>query len=70
MTMNTEIFESAQQVLSFGQFIHKLNQKHKILVRKREKCLNKLTRLKMSVVFNETCLNEGLLPTYTNVIIK
>ena len=61
--MGTEMLESARG--TFGQFLCTLNQKNKTLVRRREKILQKLSRLKSSIVFNKTCLYEGLLPTYT-----
>ena len=66
MNMNTEIFESARG--TFGQFLCTLTPKNKTLVRRREKILQKLSRLKLSVVFNKTCLYEGLLPTCTKYI--
>ena len=37
----------------------------KTLIRKLERILNKLYRQNLSLIFNETCLNERLLPNYT-----
>ena len=51
-------------VNNFGKFIYRLQSKTKTLVRKLERILIKLYRQNMSLLFNQTCLNEGLLPNY------
>ena len=43
--------------------------KTKTLVRKLERILIKLYRQNVSLLFNQTCLNEGLLPNYTHTHI-
>ena len=50
---------------NFLIFIYQLQPKTKTLVRKFERILIKLYR-HMSLLFNQTYLNEGLLPNYTH----
>ena len=52
---------------NLGELIHSLDEPVKYEVRRFEKCLIKLTKLKLSCVFNETCLHENILPKYTNI---
>ena len=69
--MATGIAESAQQTTSsnttktFGQFLSELHPSCKTLVRKKERILQKINRLENSIVFNNCCIQEGLLPKYT-----
>ena len=50
---------------TFGKFIHQFQPETKTLIRKLKRILNKLYRQNLSLLFNETCLNEQLLPNYT-----
>ena len=50
----------------FGKFIHQFQPETKTLIRKLERILRKLYRQNMSLLFNQTCLNERLLPKYTH----
>ena len=50
---------------NFGKFIHQFQPETKTLIRKLKRILIKLYRQNMSILFNETCLNEWLLPNYT-----
>ena len=61
--MAYEESESAQD--NFGKFIYQFQPETKIFIRKLERNLNKLYRHNLSLLFNETCLNERLLPNYT-----
>ena len=65
--MACERFESAWD--NFGKFIHRFQPETKILIRKLERILIKLYRQNVSLLFNQTCLNEGLLPNYTHTYI-
>ena len=61
MMMAYEWSESARD--NFGKFIYQFKPKTKVRVRKLERILIKLYRLHMCLLFTQTCLNEGLLPT-------
>ena len=50
---------------NFGKFIYQFQPETKTLIRKLERILNKLYKRNLSLLFNETCLNEWLLPNYT-----
>ena len=50
---------------NFGKFIHQFQPETKSLIRKLKRILIKLYRQNVSLLFNQTCLNERLLPNYT-----
>ena len=54
---------------NLGELIHHLDEPNRQICRKFEKCLIKLTKLKLNVVFNNTCIQENILPKYTNINI-
>ena len=54
---------------NFGKFIYQLQPKTKTLVRKLERILIELYRQNASLLINQTCLNEGLLPNYIYIYI-
>ena len=56
--------ESARD--DFGKFIRQFLPEIKTLIGKLEKILIKLYRQNVSLLFNQTCLNERLLPTHTH----
>ena len=58
--MANEVSESDRD--NFGKFIHQFQGETKTLIRKLERILIKLYRHNVSLLFNETCLNERLLP--------
>ena len=49
---------------NFGKFIHQFQPETETPIRKLEEILKKLYRQNLSLAFNETCLNERLLPNY------
>ena len=49
---------------NFGKFIHQFQPETKTLIRKLKRIL-KLYKQNVSLLFNQTCLNERLLPNYT-----
>ena len=51
--------------INFARIIHTLPTEIKNIYRKIEKNENKLLKNKWSLIFNETCLNEEILPNYT-----
>ena len=50
---------------NIGTLLRKYNPEIRYIIRKTERIWKKIKRKKMSVVFNEFCINEGLLPNYT-----
>ena len=52
---------------NLGELIHHLDEPSKQSCRKFERCLLKLTKTRLNVVFNETCIQENILPKYTNI---
>ena len=65
--MANEKSESAQD--NFGKFIHHFQPETKTFIRKLERVLIKLYRQNVSLLFNQICLNERLLPYYTHTYI-
>ena len=53
----------------FGKFSHQFQPETKKLIWKLERILIKLYRQNVSLLFNQTCLNERLLPNYTHTLI-
>ena len=66
LMMAYEGFKSAWD--NFGKFIYQFQPETKTLIRKLERIPNKLYRQNLSLLFNETCLNERLLPNYTHTL--
>ena len=66
--MAYERFKSGRD--NFDKFIYQFQPETKTLIRKRERILRKLYRQNMSLSFNQTCLNEGLLPNYIYILSK
>ena len=64
LIMAYEKSESARD--NFGKFIPQFQAEIKILIRKLERILMKLYIQNGSLLFNQTCLNERLLPNYTH----
>lgn len=53
--------------MPIGELIHDLPHPTKYLIRQIEKLNKKITTNKLSQVFNRICLQENILPTYTNI---
>ena len=53
--------------LTFGELLHPLNGDLKNQIRKFEKQKKQILSAKYGILFNQTCLNEELHPTYTNI---
>ena len=66
--MTYEESERAQD--NSSKFINQLQPKTKTLVSKLERILIKLYRQHVSLLFNEICLNEGLLSNYTHTFLS
>ena len=67
LMMAYERSESTQD--NFGKFLHQFQPETKTLIRKLERILIKLYRQNMALLFNQTCLNERLLPNYIYIYI-
>ena len=53
--------------MSLGNLIFYLRNDQKVLIRKIEKLQRKREKTKNGVIFNQTCLQEDILPKYTNI---
>ena len=53
--------------MNIGELIYDLQPDVKNLIRKIEKLEKKLIHAKLDLVFNTVCLNENILPIYTNI---
>ena len=50
---------------SYGELINTLPDEGKKLIRIRESTIKKIINAELSITFNEICIRENLLPTYT-----
>ena len=55
--------------MNFGELIYHQPENIKKLIRKIENLENKLANARVAILFNKTCLNENILPKYTNIYI-
>ena len=63
-------YEKSESTRSnFGKFIYQFQPKTKTLIRKLDRILIKLDWQNVYILFNQTCLNERLLPNYTHIHI-
>ena len=63
--MSSELDETLVNTpLNFGQLLFHLPSEEKRIVRKIEKVLYKKNAADTAIIFNNTCLKEGLLPKY------
>ena len=61
--------ENNHDELNLGQILFMLPTERKINIRKLEKPHNVFINNKYAIIFNETCIKEGLLPKYTNIVV-
>ena len=50
---------------TIGQLLHSVQPERRLLFRKFERAALKSVKAEHAIVFNKTCLSEGLLPLYT-----
>ena len=55
--------------MKFGEFLYIQPDNIKKQVRNIENLEKKLDNARVAIVFNKTCLNKNLLPTFTNIYI-
>ena len=61
--------ENNHNELNLGQILFMLPTEIKNKIRQLEKAHNVFINNKYDIIFNETCIKEGLLPKYTNIYI-
>ena len=54
---------------NFANFLFLFNQETRRLIRSIENIEKKLMNCQLAVVFNKICLNEDILPIYTNIYL-
>ena len=52
-----------------GEIIFKFPNNIKIIMRQLEKLERKQIKANMAILFNRTCINENILPQFTNIYI-
>ena len=55
--------------MSFVNLLHQLPTNLKSMVRNLESINQKIIKTNWSIVFNNVCLNENIMPKYTNMTI-
>ena len=55
--------------MNFGELIYQQPEHIKKLIRKIENLEKKLANARVAILFNKTCLNENILPKFTNIYI-
>ena len=69
--MNVVLFGwFAMSVVSLGSLLYNLPVDRRKSVRDLEKLSTKISKLQCSLLFNNTCLREGILPTYSNLLVR
>ena len=61
--------ESTRDTCNYGQYINQFPQNTIKVIREFERIQKKICRHKMSIMFNEICINEEMLPKYTYIYI-
>ena len=59
--------ESSRDTYNYGQYINQFPPNTIKAIREYERIQEKICRQKMSIMFNEICINEELLPKYTYI---
>ena len=57
--------ESTRDTCNYGQYINQFPQNTIKVIREFEQIQKKICRHKMSIMFNEICINKEMLPKYT-----
>ena len=61
--------ESTRDTYNYGQYINQFPPNTIKVIREFERIQKKICRHKMSIIFNEICINEEMLPKYTYMYI-
>ena len=59
--------ESTRDTCNYGQYINQFPPNTIKVIREFERIQKKICRHKMSIMFNEICINEEMLPKYTYI---
>ena len=59
--------ESTKDTYNYGQYINQFLPNTIKVIREFERIQKKICRHKMSIMFNEICINEEMLPKYTYI---
>ena len=59
--------ESTRDIYNYGQYINQFLPNTIKVIRQYERIQKKICREKMSIMFNEICINEEMLPKYTYI---
>ena len=57
--------ESTRDTYNYGQYLNQFPSNTIKVIREFERIQKKICRHKMSIMFNEICINEEMLPKYT-----
>ena len=61
--------ESTRDTCNYGQYMNQFPPNTIKVIREFERIQKKICRHKMSIMFNEICINEEMLPKYTHTYI-
>ena len=61
--------ESTRDTYNYGQYINQFPPNTIKVIREFERIQKKIYKQKMSIMFNEICINEEMLPKYTYIYI-
>ena len=61
--------ESTRDTYNYGQYLNQLPPNTIKVIREFERIQKRICRHKMSIMFNEICINEEMLPKYTYIYI-
>ena len=61
--------ESTRDTYNYGQYINQFLPNTIKVIREYEQIQKKICRQKMSIMFNEICINEEMLPKYIYIYI-
>ena len=61
--------ESTWEITNYGRFINQLPPNIMSSIQQFERINKKICRQKMSIMFNQICINEEMLPGYTYIYL-
>ena len=61
--------ESTRDTYNYGQYLKQFPPNTIKVIREFERIQKRICRHKMSIMFNEICINEEMLPKYTHIYI-
>ena len=61
--------ESTRDTYNYGQYLNQFPPNTIKVIREFERMQKKICRHKMSIMFNEICINEEMLLKYTNIYL-